>query len=89
MWLLVSVVKGSKYHEPDSLIDNRIMVSDTTDMIISGRSTGNDGYRFEMRKGNESFVVQDFPSGSSKAALTASFIALASRIGAKEIANAA
>jgi hypothetical protein len=61
MWFLVSVVKGSKYYESDSQIDNRIMISDTTDMVVTGYATGTSGYRFEMRKGNEAFTLQDHP----------------------------
>ncbi len=50
MWFLVSVVKGSKYYEADSQIDNRMLISDTTEMIVSGYSTGTGSYRFEGRR---------------------------------------
>jgi hypothetical protein len=85
MWFLVSVVKGSKYFEPDSQIANQIMISDTTDMVIVGYSTNTAGYRFEMRKGNESFVMQDFPKDTSTASLTTKFQGLAEQIGAQRI----
>ena len=82
MWFLVSVVKGSKYFEADSQIDNKLMISDTTDMIISGYSMGTGGYSFEMRKGNEAFTLQEFAKGQSKEAITAKFIELAAKVGA-------
>ena len=85
MWFLVSVVKGSKYFEPDSQIENQIMISDTTDMVIVGYSTNTSGYRFEMRKGNESFVMQEFPKGTSNASLAAKFQGLAKQMGAKSL----
>jgi hypothetical protein len=61
MWFLVQVVKGSKHFESESQVGNHVLISDTTDMVISGRSLGVDGYRFEARKGNESFAISDFP----------------------------
>ena len=85
MWFLVSVVKGSKYFESDSQIDNRLMISDTTDMVIVGYSTNTGGYRFEMRKGNESFVMQEYAKGLSKATLVEKFQGLAAQLGATSI----
>lgn len=82
MWFLVQVVKGSKHYEPDSLVGNRVLISDTTDMVISGRSLGGDGYRFEARKGTESFVVQDFRSAQPAGELATRFTALAQQVGA-------
>lgn len=83
MWFLVSVVKGSKYFESDSQIDNRIMISDTTDMVIAGYATNTGGYRFEMRKGNEAFVLQELGKGLSKEVMLARFADLAAQMGAK------
>ncbi len=88
MWFLVSVVKGSKYFESDSQIDNRILISDTTDMIVAGYSMGTGGYRFEMRKGNEAFVLQELPKGSSKELLSEQFVLLAGRLGAVGLSGA-
>lgn len=89
MWFLVSVVKGSKYYEADSQIDNRILISDTTDMVVTGYATGTGSYRFEMRKGNEAFTMQEMAKGLTKEALTARFILLAEQLGARSIAPAA
>jgi hypothetical protein len=85
MWFLVSVVKGSKYFESDSQIDNQIIVSDTTDMIVTGYSGGMGIYRFEMRKGNECFVLQDLPKGLGKAETVQKFQQLATQLGAQSI----
>ncbi len=88
MWFLVSVVKGSKFYESDSQIDNLIMISDTTDMVVVGYGTGTGSYRFEMRKGNECFVMRDMPKGTPKATLVGQFHDLAARLGALSIAAA-
>jgi hypothetical protein len=86
MWFLVQVVKGSKYFESESQVGNRVLISDTTEMVIAGRTMGADGYRFEARKGNETFVVRDFPGTQAAEALAAKFTLLAQQIGALVIA---
>ena len=82
MWLLVSVVKGNKYYDPESQVGNRVLISDSNDTVISGRTMGMDGYRFEVRKGNESFVVTDFAAGQPAGLLAQKFLALAKQLGA-------
>ena len=82
MWFLVSVVKGSRYFDATSLIDNRVIISDTTDMVILGRLVGGEGYRFEARKGNDTFTLTDFGPGQPSDVLTARFTALAREMGA-------
>lgn len=82
MWFLVQVVKGSKYFEPDSQIGNRVLISDTTEMVISGRSMGSEGYRFEARRGPDSFVVREFASAQVAGAIGAQFTELAQQFGA-------
>jgi hypothetical protein len=82
MWLLVQVVRGSKHFEPESQVGNRVLISDTSDMVISGRSMGGDGYRFEARKGGDSFVLSEFGGGQLPGALEEKFIALARQMGA-------
>ncbi len=87
MWFLVHVVKGSRHYEAESQIGNQVLISDTSDMVISGRALGTDGYRFEARKGNENFVVGDFPGIQAEGTLEPKFIALAKQIGAVMIAD--
>lgn len=87
MWFLVQVVKGSKHFEPESQVGNRVLISDTTDMVISGRAMGADNFRFEARKGNESFVVQDFVGTLPAGTLAARFTALAQKMGALTVAD--
>jgi hypothetical protein len=89
MWFLVQVVKGSKHFEPDSQVGNRVLISDTTDMVISGRSMGADSYRFEARKGADSFVIRDFRGASAAGTLSARFTALALQMGALVIGEEA
>jgi hypothetical protein len=82
MWLLVQVVRGSKHFEPESRINNQVLICDTSDMVISGRSFGTQGYRFEARKGNETFTVCEFPAADATASLADRFGELAQRLGA-------
>jgi len=82
MWFLVQVVRGSKHFETESQVGNRVLISDTTEMVISGRALGSEGYRFEARKGNESFVVRDFRGNQTPGLLDREFTALALQMGA-------
>jgi hypothetical protein len=82
MWFLVSVVRGNKHYEPDSQVGNRVLISDTTDIVITARSSGTEGYRFEARKGNETFVVSDYPKELPKGALLTKFLELAKQMSA-------
>lgn len=86
MWFLVHVVKGSKHYEAESQIGNRVLISDTTEMTISGRSMG-DGYRFEARKGTETFVIRDFQGAQAAGTLAGKFSALALQMGALVISE--
>ena len=86
MWFLVSVVKGNRHFESDSQIGNRVLISDTTEMVISGRSSGTDNYRFEARKGNESFVVSEFVGVRAAGELVAQFLAMAKQMDAVIVA---
>jgi hypothetical protein len=80
MWILVRVVKGSKHYEAESRVDNHVLVCDTSDMVISARATGDATCRFEARKGNENFVVAEYPD--SAGSLNDKFLQLATRMGA-------
>ena len=82
MWFLVQVVKGSKHFEPESLVGNRVLISDTTDMVISARGMGTDGYRFEARKGGDTFVIKDFRGAQPPGSVASLFTALAQQVGA-------
>ena len=82
MWFLVSVAKGNRSHETESQVENRVLISDTTDMVISGRSMGEDGYRFEARRGNESFTISEFKGTHAKGVLAAKFLSVARQMGA-------
>ena len=88
MWFLVQVVKGSKHFESESQVGNNVLISDTTEMVISGRALGTEGYRFEARKGNESFVVREFAGRRPEGGLSKQFEALARQMGAIIIAEA-
>jgi hypothetical protein len=87
MWYLVSVVKGSKYYDTESQIENRLLVSDTTDMIVTGYATGTGSYRFEMRKGNEAFTLRDYAKAITKEELSAKFLELATDLGAMRLSS--
>ena len=78
--------QGSKHFEAESQ-GNNVPISDTTDMTISARSTGS-GYRFEARKGTESFVVREFAGAQPVGSLSTRFTALAQQMGALDISEA-
>lgn len=82
MWFLVTAVKGSRHYETDSPIGNRALVSDTSEMVISGRASYANSYRFEARLGNECFVVGDFSGTPAPALLVTKFLAMAQQMGA-------
>jgi len=82
MWLLVQVVRGSKHFEAESRIDNHVLICDTSEMVISGRAFSEQHYRFEARKGNESFTVVDFPTVAPGVSLIDKFGELAQRLDA-------
>lgn len=82
MWFLVSVVKGNRHYENDSPIGNRVLISDTTEMVISGRASHSDAYRFEARLGNESFIVSEFQGAQPQGLLATRFLAMARQMGA-------
>ena len=89
MWFLVSVVKGNRNYETESQIGNRVLISDTTEMVISGRSAGGDSYRFEARKGNESFIVSEFVGKHAEGMLAAKFMSMAQQMGAVVVTQGA
>jgi hypothetical protein len=82
MWILVQVVKGSKHFEAETRVANHVLICDTSDMVISARSTGDAGYRFEARKGNENFVIAEYTGTALKVSLLDEFFALAKSMGA-------
>lgn len=85
MWLLVKVVKGSKYFETETQVDNHVLVCDSSELVISARSTGDGQYRFEARRGNENFIVAEFTGVEGKGSLTTKFFELATKIGAVSV----
>jgi hypothetical protein len=88
MWILVKVVKGSKYFEPETQTDNHVLLSDTSEMVISARPTGDATYRFEARRGNENFIIAEFNGADAKGSLTAKFLDMAAKLGAISMATA-
>jgi hypothetical protein len=82
MWLLVQVARGSKYFDPDTRVDNRVLICDSSDLAISGRASGDGAYRFEARRGTENFSVAEFKGLAAGASLNAEFNALAQRLDA-------
>ncbi|MFZ2649995.1 MAG: hypothetical protein WA210_07790 [Burkholderiaceae bacterium] len=88
MWILVRVVKGSKYFEAETKVENHVLVCDSSDLVISARSTGDGAYRFEARKGTENFIVAEFTGAQAAGPLTAQFFDLAAKLGAVSVAAA-
>lgn len=82
MWFLVTVVKGNRHYETESPIGNRCLISDATEMVICGRAAGGDHYRFEARRGNETYIIGDFVGAQPAGELTARFLSMARQLGA-------
>jgi hypothetical protein len=82
MWLLVQVARGSKYFDPETRVDNRVLICDSSDLAISGRSSGDGAYRFEARRGTENFSIAEFKGLVAGASLNDEFNALAQRLDA-------
>lgn len=82
MWLMVQVARGSKYFDADSRVDNRVLICDSSELAISGRSSGDGAYRFEARRGTENFSFAEFKGLAPGASLIDEFNALAQRLDA-------
>jgi len=82
MWYIVEVVKGSKYFETESRVGNRVLISDTTDLVIAGRTMRAEGYRFEAHRSGDDFVIKDVPGNPSPALVAEQFAMLARQFGA-------
>ena len=88
MWILVRVVKGSKYFETDTQVENHVLVCDSSELVISARSTGDGAYRFEARRGNENFIVAEISGEQAKGPLKDKFFELGTKLGAVSVAAA-
>jgi hypothetical protein len=86
MWILVQVVKGSKHFEAETRVANHVLICDTSDLVISARSTGDASYRFEARKGNENFIIAEYAGATLKASMLDEFVALGQSLGAISVA---
>ncbi len=82
MWMLVQVSRGSKFFDPESRVENQVLICDTSDLVIAGRSLGPTAYRFEARKGTENFSMAEFPALEPGASLVDKFGELAQRLDA-------
>ena len=89
MWYVVEVVKGSKYYEAESRVGNHVLISDTTDLVIAGRTMGAEGFRFEARRSGDNFVIKDVPGNPSPALVAEQFAMLARQFGAMNAQGAA
>jgi hypothetical protein len=87
MWFLVQVVKGNRYFEADSQVGNHVLISDTSEMVIAGRALGTEGYRFEARRGNETFIIRDFKGTHPPEELEKKFAALGEQMSALAITS--
>jgi hypothetical protein len=89
MWFLVQVVKGNRFFEPESQVGNQVLISDTSEMVIAGRALGTEGYRFEARRGNETFIIREFKGTQAAGTLEQKFAALGAQMGALAITGEA
>lgn len=87
MWFLVQVVKGNRYFEAESQVGNQVLISDTSEMVIAGRAMGTEGYRFEARRGNETFIIREFRGPQAAGSLEGKFTALGLQMSAVAITS--
>ena len=59
-----------------------MLICDSGELTISGRSSGDGAYRFEARRGTENFSFADFKGLAAGASLVDEFNALAQRLDA-------
>jgi len=82
MWLLVQVARGNKFFDPETRVENRVLICDTSELVISGRMVDEQSYRFEARKGTENYSVAEFTGLAAGQSLVDKFGELAQRLDA-------
>jgi hypothetical protein len=82
MWMLVEAPKSSNFFENDSPTGNRILLSDTSDLVIYARSLGPEGFRIIAQRGKETFLVGPAPIRGVVADVSAQLLDVAKQLGA-------
>ena len=82
MWILTEAPKGSNYYEAQSQTGNRVLISDTCEMVIYSRSQGADGYRLIAQRGRDSFFIGPAPVRGEQTDTNTTLIEVARQLGA-------
>jgi hypothetical protein len=82
MWILTEAPKGSNYYEADSTTGNKVLISDSCDMVIYARSQGADGFRLISQRGRESFFVGPAPVRGVSADTNGQLLEIAAQLNA-------
>ena len=82
MWILTEAPKGSNYYEAQSQTGNRVLISDTCEMVIYSRSQGADGYRLIAQRGRDSFFIGPAPVRGEMTDTNTTLMEVARQLGA-------
>jgi len=82
MWMLVEAPKSSNFFETDSPTGNRILVCDTSEIVIYARSLGPEGFRIIGQRGKETFMVGPAPVRGVAADVGAQLLDIAKQLSA-------
>jgi hypothetical protein len=82
MWMLVEAPRSSNFFENESPTGNRILINDSSDLVIYARSLGADGFRIIGQRGKETFMIGAMPTRGVAANVTGHLMDIAKQLGA-------
>jgi hypothetical protein len=82
MWMLVEAPRSSNFFETESPTGNRVLINDSSDLVIYARSLGADGFRIIGQRGKETFMIGPMPTRGVTADVTGHLMAIAKQLGA-------
>lgn len=82
MWMLVEAPRSSNFFENESPTGNRILINDSSDLVIYARSLGADGFRIIGQRGKETFMIGPMPTRGVTANVTGHLMDIAKQLDA-------
>ena len=82
MWMVVEAPRSSNFFENESPTGNRVLINDTSDLVIYARSQGADGFRLIGQRGKETFMVGPAPVRGVPGDMAGALMDLAKQLGA-------
>ena len=89
MWMVVEAPRSSNFFETDSPTRNRVLINDSSDLVIYARSQGADGFRIIGQRGKETFMIGAAPVRGVAGDVTKDLLDLATKLGAIVMAEPA